>query len=134
MAAGLALGLTCALFVSAAFGWIPSWRGIEVATYLGEEPEGLVLWHGSGFSDHRLFLIFAADDAWVERAVRHAELHPWPESRRGACLRVPSAPWWLDLAPETRGRCWRSNFRAPSYMQLHYASESGYVFVYDYSS
>ena len=64
----------------------------------------------------------------------HADLEPLGERGRFQCLEPFASPWWFALAPQTQGTCWVLKEGYAGNLRVHHAPESGFSYVFDYSS
>jgi hypothetical protein len=133
-----ALLMTSILVVSAivalAYGWVPTFGNEHTEDYFGRKPPTWVLWHATGWEDHKIFFVFPADREWVERAAASGNLDEIGEMTREDCLKALSPPWWFALSQQTGGVCWQRREGYAGHVRMHYAPESQLVYVFDFSA
>ncbi len=133
---GLILTLVLAVFslVAIGNGWVPTLGNKYTEVYFGEKPRGWVLWHASGWTDHRIFFVFTADDDWVKRVAEFGNLDEGGKMARKDCLLTSNPPWWFSLSHGTQGVCWERREGHAGNLKLHYSPETRFVYVFDYST
>ncbi len=133
---GLVLTLVLAIFslVALGYGWVPTLGNKYTEDYFGERPQGLVLWHASGWEDHKIFFVFTADSDWVKRAAEFGKLDEGGKMMRQDCLSTFSPPWWFSTSERTQGVCWERREGYAGNLKMHYSPESRRVYVFDYST
>ena len=133
---GLILTLVLTVFAVAAlgYGWVPAFGNRHTETYFGEKPQGWVLWHASGWEDHKIFFVFTADSDWVSRAAEFGRLEEAGEMARDECLSTFNPPWWFAASPRTQGVCWERRAGHAGNVRMHYSPETRFVYVFDYST
>jgi hypothetical protein len=133
---GLALTLVLAVMtiVALGYGWMPAFGNKYTETYFGEKPGGWVLWHASGWEDHKIFFVFRADSNWVKRAAEFAGLDEVGNMAREDCLSSFSPPWWFTLSRRSQGVCWERREGYAGNLKFHYSPATGFVYVFDYST
>lgn len=130
----LTLGLAIFAIVALGYGWVPALGNKYTEVYFGEKPQGWVLWHASGWEDHKIFFVFTADRGWVDRAAEFASLDAAGEMTRDDCLSSFGSPWWFALSQRTQGVCWERREGYAGNFKMHYSPDSGFVYVFDYST
>ena len=130
----LVLVLSIVALVVVGYGWVPSFREAPTVDYFGQRPRSMVAWYASGWTDHKIFFIFKADQSFVDRAARFGSLVREGEMPRDDCLDTYNPPWWFDLTPHTQGMCWKRREGYAGNIRMHYAPASGLVYVFDYST
>lgn len=132
----LILTVVLAVFtiVALGYGWLPTLGNKYTETYFGEKPRGWVLWYASGWEDHKIFFVFTADSDWVKRATEFGRLDKQGEMAREDCLPNLNPPWWFTTSQRTQGVCWERREGHSGNLKIHYAPESRFVYVIDYST
>ena len=133
---GLVLLVSVAIsgILALGYGWVPLFGFEYMDDYFGEAPDSWVASYGAGWTDHRLYLILQPETEWIEPAMDHADLVPSGEMGRFQCLEPFASPWWFALAPQTQGVCWVRRQGYAGKLRAHYAPESGFLYVFDYST
>lgn len=133
---GLLLTLVLAVFslVALGYGWVPALGNKYTEAYFGEKPQGWVLWHASGWEDHKTFFVFTADSDWVKRAAEFGQLDEGGKMARQDCLSTFNPPWWFGMSQRTQGVCWERREGYAGNLKMHYSPESRLVYVFDYST
>ena len=133
---GLILAVVLAVFslVARGYGWVPSFGNKYTEVYFGEKPPGGVLWHASGWTDHKIFFVFTADSDWVERAAEFGNLEEGARMTRKDCLPSGNPPWWFRMSQGTQGICWERREGYAGYLKMHYSPETRFVYVFDFST
>ena len=133
---GLILTLVLVVFslVAIGNGWVPTIGNKYTEVYFGEKPRGWVLWHASGWTDHKIFFIFTADSDWVNRAVEFGNLDGGKEMSRKDCMLGSNPPWWFRMSQDTQGVCWERREGYAGNLKLHYSPETRFVYAFDFSS
>ena len=116
------------------FGWVPLFGFDSFEDYFGEHPQSWVAWYATGWTDHRLYMIFKAEPDWVARAAKYAYLEQVGMMSRDECLASFSTPWWFALASGTQGSCWARRDGYAGNLRMHVAPDSGFIYVFDYST
>jgi hypothetical protein len=130
----VALVLAAFAIVGLGYGWVPALGNKYSENYFGEKPQGWVLWHASGWEDHKIFFVFTADGDWVRRAAQFGSLDEGGEMAREDCLSTFNPPWWFIMSPRTQGVCWKRREGYAGNLKIHYSPESRFVYVFDYST